>query len=189
MLFLSCSTSRYAGQPRKETDNWFNERKWLNGLQLKPHETIDKDDFKKQYEANKQSWDKAFAYLKNTRFDTLKAGRHVIDENVYVLVTDAPATKDPTKPTWEAHHNYYDVHYVASGKENIGISPVTSSTLAIPYDEARDIKFYNASGKFYEADTNTFFIIGPRFAHCPGVKAAGYDGVVKKIVVKVRKSD
>ncbi len=177
------------GKPEKNTAQWFESKQWLNGLPLNPHKTIDKEDFRKQYEANKQAWDKAFAYLKTTDFTTLKAGRYVIDsDKVFALVTEAPATKDPAKPTWEAHHNYYDIHYVASGKENIGISPVTSSTLAIPYDEARDLAFYNATGKFYEEDTKTFFIIGPRDAHCPGVKADGYDGVVKKVVVKVRKS-
>ncbi|MGZ8558827.1 MAG: hypothetical protein ACXWWC_10855, partial [Chitinophagaceae bacterium] len=56
------------------TRQWFEGKEWLNGLLIKPHETIDKMEFKKQYEANKQGWDKAFDYLRKKDFENLAPG-------------------------------------------------------------------------------------------------------------------
>jgi biofilm protein TabA len=187
-LYLSaCSESRSSGSLSKEEDQWYESGEWLNGLPLKPHETINQSEFKKQYQANQKDWDRAFAFLKESDLPALKPGKHPIDgENVFVLVTEGPP-KEPEKAAWEGHKNYIDIHYVVSGKEKIGLAPVASATLTKAYDASKDIAFYTTDGRFYEADTSTFLIIFPENAHCPGVKVDGYD-TVKKIVIKVRKS-
>ena len=56
-----------------------SKREWLRGLQLKPHETINKTEFAKQYQLNKKYWDEAFAFLKNHDLNTLAVGRYAID--------------------------------------------------------------------------------------------------------------
>ena len=183
----SCSMSKSNYKVDKATGQWFERKEWSNGLLLKPHETIDQQEFKKQYEANKQGWNKAFAYLKKSDLGDLAPGKYVIDdENVFALITEGP-TKDLEMTKWEAHRNYIDIHYVIKGKEKIGKAPLSTASIEQEYDSAKDIAFYSAKGKYYESSLNTFFIMFTGDAHRPGVKADQSE-VVKKLVIKVRKA-
>jgi biofilm protein TabA len=188
LFLLACGSSKVYGQKNTTTAKWFEEKAWLNGLQLTPHQTIDQQEFKKQYDANPQLWNKAFAYLKETNLSELKPGKYLIDgDNVFALVTEGPArSADTTK--WEDHQQYIDIHHVISGKENMGLAPVTSATVITPYDSGKDIGFYKANGKFYKSDPNTFFLVFPKDAHLPGIKVGDNTTTVKKIVIKVKKA-
>ena len=193
MIFCCCvcsglSFSQPVNQSKKEINKWFKERNWLNGLQLSPHKSVNREEFAKQYAAKKQWWDTAFAYLKETDLVNLKPGRYeIMGNDVFALVTEGP-TKDKDKTKWEAHRVYQDIHYVIRGKEKIGITPVSSATVTEEYDAARDIGFYSSKGKFYESDPGKFIMAFPSDAHRPGVKARGHDSV-KKVVIKIRKAD
>jgi YhcH/YjgK/YiaL family protein len=175
-----------SGWNRKQAVKWYNTHKWLNGLPLKPHPSTDQQEFARQYHNNKAGWDRAFAYLKETDLNSLTPGRHQIDgDNVFAMVTEGPA-KDLSQTKWEAHRHYNDIHYVVKGKEKIGVTPVAGASLTEAYDPERDIMFYSAEGKFHLAEPGTFFIFSPKEAHRPGVKVAGEESPVKKIVIKVK---
>ena len=74
---------------KKKAQKWFDEKEWLNDLKLKPHSTINIQEFAKQYHSNKARWDLAFAYLGMANLDTLKAGKYSLDgDNVYITVTN-----------------------------------------------------------------------------------------------------
>lgn len=188
MVLLSCAVSKAFSQSNTATAKWFEGKTWLNGLQLRPHKTIDQQEFKKQYEANPGLWNKAFAYLKETNLADLKPGRYQIDgDNVYALVTEGFARSADTAK-WEDHQQYIDIHHVITGKENMGLAPVTAAMAITPYDSGKDIGFYKANGTFYESGNDTFFIVFPKDAHLPGIKIDGYNDRVKKIVIKIRKA-
>jgi len=170
---------------KKKAAAWFNGHAWLNGLKLKPHQSIDQLVFARQYTANKILWDKAFAYLKATDLMAIKIGHYQIEgEDVYASVTEAP-TKDFAKTRYEAHQNYTDIHLMITGKEKIGVAPLAEATVKTAYDPAKEVGFWNAEGKMYVAEPGTFFIFFPTDAHSPSINVDGPD-VVKKIVVKVR---
>lgn len=184
------SENKNAGMPtdttwtKQKASKWFNSRKWLNGVKLQPHKTIDQQEFARQYHANKSYWDKAFAYLKKTDLATVKPGRYPIDgENVYASITEAP-TRELDSSKWEAHQTYVDLQYVIKGKEQIGVAPLSSLTVIDAYDLSKDIGFHKGEGKYYEAQPGTFFIFFPKNAHRPGLKVKGHE-IVKKLVVKV----
>jgi YhcH/YjgK/YiaL family protein len=172
---------------KKAATTWFNTYEWLNGLKLKPHKSVNKQEFAKQYHYNKDRWDKAFAFLKENDLVSLKPGKYPIDgENVFAIVTEGP-TKDTSQTKWEAHKIYQDIHFVIDGKEKIGIAPVASAVNIIPYDTAKDIGYYEAKGNYYESDKNVFFIVFPQDAHRPGIKVDGF-AMEKRIVIKVRRN-
>ncbi len=187
LSFLSINAQPNNGS-NKEIRSWYNSREWLNGLKLKPHKSVNKQEFSKQYHLNKIWWEKAFSYLKETDLAALKPGKHLIDgENVFATVSEGP-TKDLVQTKWEAHKKYLDIHYVIEGKEKIGIAPVSSASVLQEYDSAKDIAFYTSKGKYFQSSPGTFFIAFPTDAHRPGVKAKGYDKI-KKIVIKIRVSE
>ncbi|QDK83429.1 DUF386 domain-containing protein [Spirosoma sp. KCTC 42546] len=170
----------------EKTAKWFASQTWLNGLQAKPSETINKEEFAKQYQANKAAWDKAFAFLRDTDFTKLRVGKYPIDdETVYATISEGPP-REISNEKWEAHHTYCDIHFVVKGKEKIGVMPVANAKVNQDYNSTKDIGFYTIdNGNFYVAEPGVFFIATPTEAHNPSNRVEGYDGV-KKVVVKVK---
>jgi YhcH/YjgK/YiaL family protein len=82
----------------------------------------------------------------------------------------------------------YDIHYVITGREKIGIGSLFKATLVVPYDSKRDIAFYDGKGKYYTAEPGTFFIAFLKQIHRPGLEVDG-KGVEKKLVIKIRSSN
>lgn len=163
---------------------WFKKKEWLSGLSIKPHSSIDKVQFAKQYHLNQANWDKAFAYLKNTDLQKLPNGRYTIDgNNVYAIVTEAP-TKDYDKTAFESHRKYIDLQYVISGEENMAKTPIASVTISKPWDERSDLANYTGDGKIYTVPAGTFNLFFPSDAHRPNITPGG-NKVVKKIVIKI----
>jgi len=156
-----------------------------NLRQLKPHNSIDKVEFAKEYHAHTLWWDKAFAYIKNTDLASLEPGDHpIVGEDVFARITNGPL-KNIDSSKWEAHKNYIDIHYVITGREKIGIGSLSSATIIEPYNSKRDISFYNGKGKYYIAEPGTFFIAFPKHIHRPGLEVDG-KGTEKKLVIKIR---
>lgn len=186
---IICQNSSYgqSSNASGKSADWYNSKVWLNGLKLNPHESVNQEEFARQYQLRKDWWDKGFAYLKETDLASLKPGKYPIDgENVFATVTEGP-TKEMDQTKWEAHRNYQDIHYVINGKEKMGIAPFSSATVLQEYDSTKDIGFYNAQGTFYESSPGSFFIAFPSDAHRPGIKTAGSDEI-KKVVIKIRRA-
>lgn len=175
---------RIIDSPSPDTHN--AKTTYLDLQQLKPHESINKVDFAKQYHANKLWWSEAFAFLKETDLANLKPGKYAIDgDNVFATVTDGPPKREDTT-NWESHKNYLDIHYVIKGQEKIGVAPVASAKIIKEYNEARDIIFYTSKGNYYAAHPGNFFIFFPQDAHRPGLPLKVVQDNIKKIVLKIR---
>lgn len=154
---------------------------------LRADSSVNIAEFAKQFNANTERWHKAFAYLRNTNFQDLPEGKYEIDgTDVYALVTTGPP-KSADSTLWEAHKNYDDIHYVISGKEKIGIAPLTSARPAGAYNAVRDLTYYTAKGNYHLADPGNFIIITAKEAHQPGIRADS-DGIIKKLCIKVRRN-
>jgi len=187
LTFLSChvTAQKNTTSQSQQTDNLYDGRTWLNGLQMQPHSSIDKATFERQYKLHKDYWDKAFAFLKNSNLQTMAPGRYAIDgDNVYAMITENP-TKDLDSTKWESHRNYIDLQSVISGEEKIGVAPVNGLTVIMPYDAGKDLANYSGNGTFYTANPGTFFLFFPQDAHRPNVTTGG-NQPDKKIVIKIR---
>ena len=170
---------------KKAAEKWFHQKEWLGGLQLKPHKTVNIQEFAKQYRLNKVYWAEAFAFLKNHDLQNLALGKYPIDgDNVTASVTQA-STKDFGKTKWESHRKYIDLQYVITGEERIGVCPVAKATVTNAYNEKKDAANYNAEGKIYNAVPGIFFIFFPTDAHRPNITPGG-NKPDKKIVIKIK---
>ncbi|MDQ6755379.1 MAG: YhcH/YjgK/YiaL family protein [Bacteroidota bacterium] len=184
-LFVNAFAQSVDTWTKHDAKKWFKKKEWLGGLQLKPHKSVDIQQFAKQYHYNKVYWDKAFAFLKNQDLNKLGKGKYAIDgDNVYASVTE-DSTKNFDKTNWESHKKYIDIQYVISGEEKIGVYPVAKATVTRPYDEKKESANYSADGKIYDAVPRTFFIFFPSDAHRPNITPGG-NIPDKKIVIKVR---
>ena len=171
----------------QENTNWFRDQKWYKGLNITPHESINKSEFLKQYETNPKYWDEAFEFLRNKNLDSLAPGKYVIDSNNVIATVWEGIPKLSDSTNWEAHRNFNDLQYVIKGKAKMGLASIKDSglTVADPYTAEDNETFSVPEGKYYDAAPGTFFIFSPQEIHRPAFKIDGYDSI-KKIVIKVR---
>ncbi len=170
-----------------KTDKWFEKGDWLNGWQVKPDQSINRKTFAVSYYKNRERWDKAFIFLKSNALPELELKRYDIDgDNVYAPVSEY-LTKNEEDARYEAHRGYIDIQYVVSGKELIGVAPLSNKKDVLEaYDSTKDIEFFTVTGGENQlAIPDRFFIFFPEDAHRPGLKD-GENSPVRKIVVKVK---
>ncbi len=171
----------------KKIDKWFEKGDWLNGWQVKPDQSINRKAFAVSYFKNRGRWDKAFNFLKSNDLSGLELKRYEIDgDNLYAPVSEY-LTKNEEDARYEAHQKYIDIQYVASGKEFIGVAPMTRKKDVLePYDAVKDVEFFTVTqGENHLAMPDRFFIFFPEDAHRPGLKD-GENSPVRKVVVKVK---
>ena len=187
LSFLGCKGKNDpATWSESKTDEWFKKGEWRNGWSVNPDNSIDKKALAVAWFKNKERWNSAFAFLKNTDLSKLELKRHDIDgDNLYVSVSEYN-TKNEQDAKYEAHRKYVDIQYVVSGREMIGVAPLASKdSILQEYDATKDIEFLRVKmGMLISATPENFFIFFPEDAHMPGVKADTISPV-KKIVVKV----
>ncbi|WP_295767030.1 YhcH/YjgK/YiaL family protein [uncultured Mucilaginibacter sp.] len=170
---------------KEAAENWFTSGAYLNGLEIKPHKTTDMLEFARQYAANKQQWDTAFEYLKNTDLKALNEGKHSLEgSDLYIAVSES-TNKDLADAKWESHKKAIDIQYVIDGAEQMGVTQASQLNVTDPYDELKDVMFYKGEGELHLATPAEFFVFFPSDVHRPMVKADGYWGS-KKIVLKLK---
>jgi len=186
-LFGCKSSIDPASWSDKKVNKWFEKGEWLNGWSVKPDASINRKELAISYFKYKDRWDKAFTFLKDNDLTKLEVKRHDIDgDNAYALVSEY-LTKNEEDARYEAHQNYIDIQYVISGKELIGIAPVSmKKEILEPYDTIKDIMFLTVNqGNNLKADPGRFFIFFPDDLHRPSLKD-GENSQVRKVVVKLK---
>lgn len=183
---IQCQQSSHPSKwSDQKLNEWFESGQYLNGLQILPDPSIDRRSFAAYYYDYKETWDKAFAFLKNTDLANTALGRIELDNNIYTTVSEY-FPKDREGILFEAHKKYIDIQYVVSGNELIDVAPLKSMTVTRPYNSENDALF-GAVSEFLElkASSGRFFIFFPTDAHRPGLKGENDSVLTRKLVVKV----
>lgn len=194
LVFVVSLTTFVASGQEMQNENvisqWYESSTWLNGLELVPHESINKRELYVQFQLNRAWWVKAFEFLKVHNLDNLKDGKYIIEEgNVIAYVSTGP-TKNIDQIKWESHKNFNDLQYIVKGKVKMGIISIDNSNIKItePYDSKTDSQNYSVNEdeeEYYIAGPGTFFIFTPSDIHRPAIHVEGYEEV-KKIIIKIR---
>ena len=185
-LLYSLVQCQSASHPSKwseqKLNEWFEARRYLNGLQIIPDPFIDCRSFAVHYYDHKEVWDKAFSFLRNTDLAGLPLGRNELGDKMYATVSEyIPKDRDTT--FFEAHKIMIDIHYVVSGKESIDVAPLESMTVIEPYNPDRELMFGTvAAFTELKAMPDRFFVIFPHDAHRPSVGEVKV--FTRKIVIK-----
>jgi len=170
----------------KEINSWFARKEWSGGWTIIPDASINKREFAVSYFKNKDRWDKAFNFLKNTDFSKAEMKRYDIDDDKLYATVSEYISKNEETAQFEAHRKYIDIQYVISGKEVMNIAPLKSvNKVLMPYDAIKDIEFVAVSKSTdLKAASGSFFIFFPDDAHRPGLKD-GVNSPVRKVVIKL----
>jgi YhcH/YjgK/YiaL family protein len=156
------------------------------GMKIMPDTSVDNNEFDRWYSSNPGRWDSAFSFLREADLQNLAKGKHEIEGKDLYAIVDEYTTRDEAETRFEAHRDYADIQYIISGKELIGIAPITETTVSVTFDTEKDICFLDSPGGEQRlALPDRYFIFFPSDAHRPCMKA-GNSIMVKKIVLKVR---
>jgi len=131
---------------------------------------------------------RAIEYIGSTDFTYVENGQYELDGLKMVSIVNRYRTKTLDKAVWESHRKYIDVQFVAGGHERFGIAPLASAPpISTPYNEEKDVIFYEPGTDTLDAPAGTFMIFYPDDVHAPGL-ASGIPpkpAEVVKVVVKV----
>lgn len=114
-------------------------------------------------------------------------GHYEIDETSYANI-DIYKTKTFDNCKFEAHKKYIDIQMLLVGKEELDYMPVESLKISEPYDENRDVMFFENSDKkpdTLQLEPFKFAMIYPYEAHKPQMNTGNTSQEVKKVVVKI----
>ena len=184
--FTQCQAPSNPSQwSEQKLNEWFESGEYLNGLQLLPDPSIDRRLFAQHYHDHKETWDKAFEFLKNPDFSSMALGRIELGDSMYSTINEYH-TKVREDALFEAHKKYIDIQYIVSGEELIDVAHLKNMTVTKPYDSENDIEF-GAINEFsaLKALPGRFFIFFPTDAHRPCLHPANDSILIRKVVVKV----
>jgi biofilm protein TabA len=188
MAVISCKSGKdTSAWSSSETEKWFEKHEWLNGWNITPDASINKKELAFYYFKNKERWDKAFAFLKNSDLTKLEPKRYDIDgDKLYAIVSEG-MTKNEEDTKFEAHRKYIDIQHVIAGAEQMSITPMADKQdELVAYDPAKDVEFMTVKGtSSFEATPEKLFIFFPSDIHRPSVKI-GESKMVRKVVIKLR---
>ncbi len=111
------------------------------------------------------------------------AGRYERGE-MYAFVQEGE-TKPIENQKIEAHKNYIDVQYMAEGSEVMEWKNISSLKETVPYDEEKDIAFYEGKGDACQILPGLFYIMFPEDGHKP-CGDTGKRMHYRKIVLKIK---
>lgn len=193
-LMTACNNKK-SDTPEKwseeELTQWYSAGEWQQGFDAVPDESINQREMAIRYHRNPERWEQAFSWLAKQNLENLDTGRHELDgDNLFVMVTEY-TPKAIEMARFEAHRNYADIQYVASGQELISVAPIDEVVITEPYDEKNDVMFLDTpESRDLLATPDKFFVFFPNDAHRPSVRVNEYDSsLVRKVVVKVKLDD
>lgn len=146
---------------------------------------LDKIENANLYKGIHSGINKAFLYIQSTNISNLNDGKHEIDgDDVFAIVMEYE-TKDINDDLLESHLKYIDVHYIAAGIENIGITTLVNQKAIKLYDDVDDYMLFKEPCDLITLNKGMFAIFFPDDIHLPGL-ISDNASKVKKIVVKVK---
>lgn len=131
----------------------------------------------------------ALDYLRETDFSQVSEGRHELDGDRLVAIVQRYQSRPHSEIIWESHRRYIDVQYIVTGTEQMGYVGLRPNLpIKQPYDEAKDVVFYDTQGSLFLATPGTFAIFFPHDVHAPGLAAGSppTPAEVFKVVMKCR---
>ncbi len=129
--------------------------------------------------------DTAITYLEKKGISGLVPGRNEVDvDNVYINRFHY-TTMPVEEAAFEAHEIYADIHLLAEGREQIGVTPTAALTVTGTDREADNVECHGLVETLVPMEPGKVLIVFPEDAHMVKIQAEKPVNV-EKAVVKVR---
>ena len=134
-----------------------------------------------------KAFEKAFDFIVKATDENFPAGRYEIDGDAIYASVQEYTTKLGEGASFEGHHKYIDIQYIADGVEVMEVADIDRATPSVPYDVQYDAEFFECDEKTQRLvlQSGDFAVFYPHDLHKPGLSFEGKNAEVKKIVVKV----
>ena len=184
---MACNTQK--NNPENWTDeevnSWFEKQEWLSGWEVQPDESLNKRSMAIHYHKNQRHWQQAFTFLKEADLKNIPPGTQELEGKHLFIAISEYDSKELSETKYESHKKYIDIQYLISGEEQMGLVQLDKISGAQPYNEEKDLVFYDfEGGEYIVANKNNFLVFFPEDAHRPMVKVNN-PVWVKKAVVKI----
>ena len=126
-----------------------------------------------------------FHFIKLTDWKSLKPGKYEYNEDIFANLQEYE-TKAPEDAEFEVHRDYYDIQYVISGEEIMGIGSLDDFTVTKEYDKQKDVAFGKCPSSNILVKEGYFTFFAPKDAHKPSLNVANQTKKVKKVIVKIK---
>ena len=183
---MTCVAEATDTQTVPDARQWTLSRSWSNGFDALPDVSTDLEEFRSQYERNREQWDAMFEGLAANDLTALPAGKHPIEgSNLTVSIQDSKNEPLEKRKT-ESHRDHIDFQYVVKGTEGFVLLDHESSTPSgdykpdvqrYTYDVSKAMKFNSTPGRFI-----LFF---PSDWHIAKVATGGQSEEIRVVVVKL----
>ena len=146
---------------------------------------VDRIENADRYVALNSSFKEAFEFLKRPDLDKLAVGRYdLVPGKCWAMVQEADLIPLAERKL-ESHRKYIDIQAPISGAEVFGLFEMGEKERALPFDEEKDIMFFEAEKRPVTLKPGEFAIFfPPNGAHAPCC-AADKPGKTRKLVIKV----
>jgi len=151
---------------------------------------LDRLENSARYEFLGKRFARAFELLKTGNLTAKEAGNYEVDGKKLYYMVQNYTTKPKEERRFESHRIYADIQVVFSGREAMGLTQVTGLEVQNPYDNAKDIMFFETPTDYTELKmvAGEFVVLFPGEAHMPQCQWDG-PAQVSKIVFKVSLED
>ncbi len=131
-------------------------------------------------------FEKAFAYIKQADLNNIEPGKYEVDGDKLKAIysNKIGMTAEESCAKFECHNKHIDIQLCIYGNETIGWKPrETCKIKKAPYNEEKDVQFYDdAPDMFFKLTNNQFAIFFPNDVHAPMIA----NDSVNKLVIKVK---
>ena len=131
----------------------------------------------------------AVEIIKSTDLSKLSDGKHIVNEGSFYFILTSYITKDLTSTSLpESHKKFIDLHFIISGKEQIGYADSSNSkVIASNYDPEKDTEFYSSvlNESFFIFKKGMFVLFYPEDIHRTGIICDKQESI-KKIIFKMK---
>lgn len=135
-----------------------------------------------------EAWRRAFEALEGFSADSPEGEIEIQGREIFARVMSYP-TRSPKEAVLESHRRYIDIQMSLAGSERIDWFPPEGLEVKTPYDEAKDVVFYQPPGPApagVDVFPRTFVVLFPEDPHMPQLMTGAQPETVKKVVIKLQ---
>ncbi|MEG1806011.1 MAG: YhcH/YjgK/YiaL family protein [Clostridia bacterium] len=136
-----------------------------------------------KYFNNNKVMSKLSRFLEDNDVYSFPDGKYKIDgDNLFVVLMSYNA-KDKNECKLESHEKYIDIQAILSGEEKIEYVKNDESKSLEPYNEEKDIQFFEGSGIELNVKESEFVLFMPKECHRPSYNVT--PNAIRKMLVKI----